>query len=319
MTRTPDAPLVSVLMANRDGAPWIAEAVRSVLQQGLDPIELILVDDASGDDSVARARAAAGGDPRLKLVRLERSLGPGGARNRALAEARGDWAAVVDSDDMVVRGRFLRLLALARARRADLVADNLIPFSASGDQPPMLRGAAWNRPREVSLAEFIACNRPFAPGACLGYLKPLIHRSAFVRLGSGYDERLRVGEDYDLVARLLATGARYWIDPAPRYRYRRHAASTSHRLRRNDVEALLEADDRFRARGGFSPEVLAALERRRRSLKRALAYDGIIAALKARSPGRALGQAMAEPGALPLLMFPIAARVARLRGGARAI
>jgi succinoglycan biosynthesis protein ExoO len=306
-------------MANRDGAAWIEDAVRSVLGQDLDAIELILVDDHSSDDSTARARAAACGDPRLKLIRLERSLGPGGARNRAIAEARGEWAAVVDSDDLVARDRFVRLVALARSRRAGLVADNLIPFSPSGDQPPMLRGPAWNRPREVGLTEFIDCNRPFAPGACLGYLKPLIHRSALERLGSGYDERLRVGEDYDLVARLLASGARYWIDPAPRYRYRRHPASTSHRLRRSDVEALLEADDRFRAQGGFTPEVLIALDRRRRSLRRALAYDGIIAALKARSPGRAIGQAMAEPGAVPLLMFPIAARMARLRGGARAI
>jgi succinoglycan biosynthesis protein ExoO len=318
MIHPPDAPLVSVLMANRDGAAWIGEAVRSVLGQNLDVIELVLVDDASGDDSVARARAAAGGDPRLKLVRLERSLGPGGARNRAMAEASGEWAAVVDSDDLVAPDRFIRLLALARARRADLVADNLIPFSPSGDQPPMLRGPAWNRPREVSLAEFITCNRPFAPGACLGYLKPLIHGSALQRLGAGYDAALRVGEDYDLVARLLASGARYWIDPAPRYRYRRHAASTSHRLRRGDVEALLAADDRFRARGGFTREVLAALDRRRQSLERALAYDAIVAALKARAPVRALGQALASPGALPLLMFPIAARMARLRGGARA-
>jgi succinoglycan biosynthesis protein ExoO len=306
-------------MANRDGGPWIADAVRSVLGQDLPAIELILADDASGDDSVARAIAAGRGDRRLKLMRLERSLGPGGARNRAIARAAGEWIAVVDSDDMVAPDRFLRLLSLARTKLADIVADNLIPFSPAGDQPPMLRGHAWNRPRQVRLAEFIHGNRPFAPGACLGYLKPMIHRSALVRLGSGYDPALRVGEDYDLVARLLASGACYWIDPAPRYRYRRHAASTSHRLRPGDLTALLEADDRFRARRGLEPDELAALDRRRRSLKRALAYDRLVAALKARAPGRALGQIFAEPGAIPLLMFPIAARVARLRGGARTI
>jgi succinoglycan biosynthesis protein ExoO len=314
MSRSLPHPLVSVIMANRDGALFVAEAVASVLAQTLRSIELILADDASRDDSIARVLKAAGADSRLKVIRLPRSLGAGGARNRALAQARGQWIAVVDSDDLIAPDRLEHLLAFAESHAADLVADNLLPFGPAGEQPPWLRGRKWARPREVGLAEFADSNRVYGRVASLGYLKPMIRRAALERLDRVWDETLRIGEDFDLVARLLAIGARYWIDPVARYRYRRHPGSTSHRLRRSDIEALLDADRRFCVRGLFEPQALAALERRRRSLWRALAYDGLILAIKAKAPWRAVRQAFADPTAIPLLMAPVAARLAKLRG-----
>ena len=316
MTSAAPDPVVSVVMANRDAGPFIAEAVRSVLGQSLRELELILVDDASIDDSAARARAAGIGDPRLRIVSLPRSLGPGGARNRALAEVRGRFVAIVDSDDVIAPDRFESLLALAEAEDADLVADNLLQFSAAGDHGLLLDGPRWTRRRQVGLAEFIDSNRMYVRQANLGYLKPMIRRALLSRVAPGYDEGLRVGEDYELVARLLASGARYWIDPVARYRYRRHAASTSHRLRRTDLEALVAADDRFRRLDSLTAADLAMLDRRRRTLQRALAFDSFIAALKARSPLRAMSEAAADPSIVPLLMQPVAARLARLRGAA---
>ena len=316
MTSAAPDPVVSVVMANRDAGPFIAEAVRSVLGQSLRELELILVDDASIDDSAARARAAGIGDPRLRIVSLPRSLGPGGARNRALAEVRGRFVAIVDSDDVIAPDRFESLLALAQAEDADLVADNLLQFSAAGDHGLLLDGPRWTRRRQVGLAEFIDSNRMYVRQANLGYLKPMIRRALLSRVAPGYDEGLRVGEDYELVARLLASGARYWIDPVARYRYRRHAASTSHRLRRTDLEALVAADDRFRRLDSLTAADLAMLDRRRRTLQRALAFDSFIAALKARSPLRAMSEAAADPSIVPLLMQPVAARLARLRGAA---
>ena len=316
MTSAAPDPVVSVVMANRDAGPFIAEAVRSVLGQSLRELELILVDDASIDDSAARARAAGIGDPRLRILSLPRSLGPGGARNRALAEVRGRFVAIVDSDDVIAPDRFESLLALAEAEDADLVADNLLQFSAAGDHGLLLDGPRWTRRRQVGLAEFIDSNRMYVRQANLGYLKPMIRRALLSRVAPGYDEGLRVGEDYELVARLLASGARYWIDPVARYRYRRHAASTSHRLRRTDLEALVAADDRFRRLDSLTAADLAMLDRRRRTLQRALAFDSFIAALKARSPLRAMSEAAADPSIVPLLMQPVAARLARLRGAA---
>jgi succinoglycan biosynthesis protein ExoO len=319
MTAQPAAtrPIISVVMANHDGAAFVAEAVRSVLDQTLVALELILVDDGSDDDSVERARAVAAGDPRLVVVALDRNLGPAGTRNRGLDLARGDWIAVVDSDDLLAPTRLEHLLTLAQARGADLVADNLTVFSAEGEIGPLLPGARRGKPREVCLAEFVAANSLYGSGPNLGVLKPLISTAALRRCGVRYDEGLRIGEDYDLVARLLAAGARYWIDPTPLYRYRKHSRSISHRLRRPDIEALLAGDDRFRgAVGDLTRSDLKALNKRRRSLERALAFDSVVAAIKARSLGDVLAHALRAPDALPLLMMPLAARLGRVRTAA---
>lgn len=315
MTSRSHAPIVSVIMANHNGSAFAGEAVRSVLGQSLVDLELVFMDDASGDDSVRQAQDAGGGDPRLRIGRLTSQLGPGGARNRALALARGRWIAIVDSDDVIEPQRLERLLAFAQARGADLAADNLLVFSGETVRGPMLRGRSWRTAREVRLAEFALSNRAFGERAPLGFLKPLIRRAILARTGAAYDESLRIGEDFDLIARLLAAGARYWVDPAPLYRYRKHPQSTSHRLKGADIEALLAADDRFlRLHDRLGSAELEALARRRRSLERALAYDSLVTALKARAVWRAAGQAIADPTAVPLLLQPVAARIARIRG-----
>ena len=239
MTSRSHAPTVSVIMANRNAGSYVGEAVRSVLDQSLADLELVFIDDASSDDSVRRAQDAGQGDPRLRIGRFTTQLGPGGARNRALALARGRWIAVVDSDDLITPQRLERLVAFAQAQNADIAADNLLVFSDGVERGALLRGRRWRQAREIRLAEFTLSNRAFGSPTPLGFLKPLIRRATLARTGVAYDESLRIGEDFDLIARLLAAGARYWIDPTPLYRYRKHAQSTSHRLRGADIEALL--------------------------------------------------------------------------------
>ncbi|NEX95142.1 glycosyltransferase, partial [Caulobacter sp. 17J65-9] len=77
-------PVVSVLMANRDGAAYVEAAIRSLLDQTLDDLEIIVADDASRDDSVARVRRMAERDPRVRVLTAETAGGPAAARNRAL-------------------------------------------------------------------------------------------------------------------------------------------------------------------------------------------------------------------------------------------
>ena len=308
---------VSVVTANYNGARHLADAIASVLAQTLTDLELIVVDDASSDDSAAVVERAASQDGRVRLIVQPANAGPGAARNRGIAAARGRWIAVFDSDDLMTPDRLERLLERAETDGAEIAADNLMAFEdgAPDDGRPFLPPEAFASPRWIGPAELIASSRMYSRHPGLGYVKPLIDAAALAASGVRYDERLRIGEDYDFLLRLLAKGLRLRLDPACRYLYRRHTASTSHALRRDHLEAMLRADAAFDA---DFPDLPAGVRRaqaaRRRSLERALAYDEVIGRLKARDLAGGLGAALGRPAVWPLLTMPVTARLKRLAG-----
>src|SRR5207245_8162567 len=98
--------LVSVIIAARDAAEFIGEAVASVQAQQGPPVELVVIDDDSADDTGARAVAH---DPSAVVVRQCRG-GPGAARNAGLALTSGEYVALLDADDRWPPGRLARLV-----------------------------------------------------------------------------------------------------------------------------------------------------------------------------------------------------------------
>jgi glycosyltransferase involved in cell wall biosynthesis len=103
----------SVIMPLHNKAPHVAQSARSVLQQSLSPLELIIIDDCSTDGG--REIAAAIDDPRVRILD-RRTPGPGGyaARNLGIREAKGEWIAFLDADDLW-REDHLEVLAHAMA------------------------------------------------------------------------------------------------------------------------------------------------------------------------------------------------------------
>ncbi len=299
-------PRVSVIMANFNGAAHIAEAVRSVLRQTERSLELIVSDDGSNDASLDIARETARGDPRLVLQTSEAArTGPAAARNRALRIARGEWIAIVDNDDFIHPERLEGLIRAAEADGADIAADDLLVFYQEGDRfpHPHLRGRLAKAPGWISAAEYERSNRILSGRRPLGYLKPIFRRA----LAAAYDETLRIGEDADLILRLLAGGARMRVYPEPRYFYRKHARSISHRLDAAAVDAMDRAYQRLDTRGDAA--LAREVERGRTALADARAFTDLIAALKARDLSRSFATAIKRPSALRLLKDPIAARL----------
>lgn len=308
---------VAVIMANYNGARFIAAAIRSIVQQTLASWELIIVDDASTDDSVAIAERAAGGDPRIKIVTQRANRGASAARNRALDLVTARWIAIVDSDDLMPPQRLESLLRRAHITGATIIADNLLEFSSNARPRSFLPDRLCKEVSWISLESFIRSNSLYSRTPPLGYLKPLIRADVIREFGLRYDETLRIGEDFDFLIRLMARGYRMLLDPTSVYFYRKHDGSISHRLRAGDITALIAADDRFTRRGvSFPQPVAAALKRRRRSLQSLLAYDEIITAIKRADFLAAARRALGHPHIWPMLIQPIAARLRRtaLRG-----
>jgi glycosyltransferase involved in cell wall biosynthesis len=299
-------PLVSVIMANLNGAADIAEAVRSVLRQTERSLELIVSDDGSSDGSLEIALAAANGDRRLVILKsAQLRSGPAAARNRALAVARGRWIAPVDNDDVIHPERLARLIRAAEADGADVAADDLLVFYEDGARAPHahLRGKLARAPHWITAAEYERSNRLLSGRRALGYLKPVLRRDLKPR----YDESLRIAEDADLVLRLLITGARLRVYPEIGYFYRKHAGSISHRLDLGAIDAMDAALAKLDVRS--DPELVREVRASRAAIANARSFTEFVSALKAREFGVAVRIAAQKPGSLLLLRDAVVTRL----------
>lgn len=124
-------PLVSVVMINYNGMPWLDIAVQSILACRNVSFELVIVDDCSNDDSRDHIRRLTSSDPRVKLVFLDSNQGISGARNAGIGAAIGEFISIIDSDD-----RFL----------PDTIENQLKAFRKLSEEQPnlsMLMSDAW--------------------------------------------------------------------------------------------------------------------------------------------------------------------------------
>ncbi|MDB5536339.1 MAG: glycosyltransferase family 2 protein [Devosia sp.] len=279
-------------MANYQAGDKLVPAMQSVLRQSVADLELIVCDDASGDDSIAIVERFMRDDPRISLIRADANGGPARSRNRGLEAARGQWIAIVDSDDIIHPERFERLLAAANHAGADIIADDLLHFYEDGAPASLLLGAGQDTLFSVNAAQWVGAG--FDGSAPLGYLKPMIRAEVLGDLR--YDESLRIGEDYDLVLRLLLAGANMSILPEPYYLYRRHSGSISHRLSVADLEAMIISQTVMRAwLGAVPPELAQAFDRRQEQLGNGLAFEELVAAIKGRRLGQVASLLLSEP------------------------
>ena len=285
------APSVTVVMANFNRENWIGEAIKSVQRQSVADWELIVVDDASTDASAEIVRAAAANDPRLVLLTSSSNAGPGVARNRALACARGRWITILDSDDLFADGRLESLLAKAESDGAGIVADDLLIMNESG----ALTGYSLLDLRSVRTFDAVALVK--APH--LGYLKPMIKTALLAELR--YDEQVRTAEDFDLLLRVLVKhDAEIVVYPAMGYHYRRHgdSLSTDKSGDRQALRGMLEANARFRASHALSGRLTDAIAHRQRTLETSLRWIDVTEAVRKRRFAEALRHTIEHPWVL---------------------
>lgn len=263
---TPVPSSVSVIITAHDAVATIADAVRTALAEP-ETAEVIVVDDASRDRTVAAAGAAGQGDSRLTIIRCAVNGGPAAARNRALAVATGDFVAVLDADDFVLPGRFSRLLAIPDA---DMMADNILFVAEStspGDLPrmPPVRLDMI----DIDLAGFVRANHSVRGSGRQewGFLKPVMRRTFLLAQGLCYDEALRLGEDYDLYVRALQKHARFRVTTEVGYAARWRMDSLSSRHRTADLQALAAAAQAHTAMGGLDGATRVALSLHARELR----------------------------------------------------
>ena len=107
-------------MPNYNGNRFVEQAIGSVLRQTYPNIELLIVDDCSSDGSLRLIREIAQRDERIRVIELAQNGGVANARNAGIREARGEYVALIDNDDVWTEDKLERQLALAQ-RGADIV------------------------------------------------------------------------------------------------------------------------------------------------------------------------------------------------------
>ncbi len=127
-------PLVSVIMPAYNAELYIQEAIRSALQQTHQNIELLVIDDGSTDGTCRIVEEFAQSDKRVFLYRNEQNAGVAASRNRGFSLARGDYIALLDSDDRWYPDKIDKQLQRAESSQADLIYTSYALISEDGQE-----------------------------------------------------------------------------------------------------------------------------------------------------------------------------------------
>lgn len=183
-------PIVSVYLPTRDRARVLPSAVESVLAQAEPSFELIIVDDASQDDTPALCRVFSARDARVRVIRKAHSAGASAARNDAIAAARGEFITGIDDDDLMLPNRLASLLAQWTDESSFVSSSYWLERSPGARRTKLHAGA-----RLIDLNDLLYQN-------VVG--NQLLTRTRFLKELGGFDEQFVASQDYDLWTRLVA-------------------------------------------------------------------------------------------------------------------
>ena len=188
---------VTVVIPTRNRIGFLSEAVESIRRQSLTTWQVIVVDDASDDGSAAEAHRLIGDDPRMRLVALEQHAERSKARNHGLAAASGRFVLFLDDDDRLLPRALEQLVAaLDRQPDATVAIGARRAFTGRGQvrwAPHPRFQVRTSLVSELVLGWFTAWVA--VPGQCLV-------RTQFLRSVGGWNERLVVADDQELLFRL---------------------------------------------------------------------------------------------------------------------
>jgi glycosyltransferase involved in cell wall biosynthesis len=195
---------VSVVMPAFEEEAFIAEALESALAQTHRPVEVIVVDDGSGDRT-AEIAAAHG----VRVLRREHQ-GPAAARNAGLAVAAGDYWTIFDADDLMPRERLAHQVAqLERHPELGMVFGLTRAFVTPGESRPAHFKEIWDR------------------GPFPWHTSTMLARRAVLGLVGPFDETRRLAEDMEWLTRANAAGVRAGLVDHVALLYRVHEGNTS--------------------------------------------------------------------------------------------
>jgi glycosyltransferase involved in cell wall biosynthesis len=242
---------ISVVIPSYNAARFLPATLRSVLAQPGFALEVLVVDDGSSDGTPALLAAQF---PQVRLIR-QRNQGVAVARNTGLAEARHDWVAFIDADDIWLPGKLQAQWALLSSQREaqmcytawqvwhtqdiEPAADWLQALMDAGEAPEAAQ--RWQGASGWIYPELLR--------DCVVWTSTVLARRSLLQALGGFEPGLPVGEDYDLWLRASRLTPIVRV-PRPLALYRHHGANTTHRVPERNFKA--EVVGRALARWGYA-------------------------------------------------------------------
>ena len=284
-------PRVSVIIPAYNSAETIEATIASVVAQTFTDWEIVVGDDASTDDSAARASAA---DPRVTVVSGERNGGPAAGRNLAVGVAQGELLAFLDADDRWLPEYLEQQVGLYDSsitgrRRVGIVACDAYVEGTQGERH------GTHSQRAGSLLEPITLDRLLEGNPI--FVSAVAPRSLVVELGA-FSTDTWGSEDHDLWIRIVEQGYEVAVNPRPLVIYREAEGSVSASL----VGMARTSQTTYRRaleRGNLTP-------RQRRAARRNLRMQGAIETFERRAQGERPGLAELAGGGVAMLAYVLA-------------
>lgn len=236
-------PLVSIIVPAYNCAEFVRDAIDSLLAQKYEPMEVVVVDDGSTDDTL---KVLAEYGDRIRAF-SQPNAGPAAARNRAVREARGEWLAFVDGDDLWLPGHpALAMSYIAEHPEAKVVFGEWLVWTPDEDGS----FAPLNPPPPARVAETNPQNSGWVYpkllfDSIIHIISSVVHRSVYDAVG-GFDEGLRTGSDYDFWLKASRVVPFVQLRGAVAV-YRQNRASVTHTIRaeNNPYRLLKRAIDTY--------------------------------------------------------------------------
>jgi glycosyltransferase involved in cell wall biosynthesis len=222
---------------------FLRECVGSIMSQGVDDIRILIIDNASTDDSLEVARQLAAEDRRVEVVAHARNVGHTASYNEAIDWARAEYFVLLDADDLLAPGCLSRALACMQANRDIAFTYGIeafrLPDGTLQVHPEHAVGAPWR----------VASGRELIAGLCStsrNYVgaPTVVRRTAVQKRVGHYRATLPYTDDLEMWLRLAAAGAVGSISTVQGIR-RIHGSQMSEAYRSNMVRDFTEREKAF--------------------------------------------------------------------------
>lgn len=184
--------LISIIMPAYNAEKYIAESIKSVINQSYLNWELIIIDDGSKDSTVKIIKDMVQIDDRIIFLKNGKNIGVSATRNRGISKARGEWIAFLDSDDMWKKNKLTTQMEVARKKNADFLFTGSSYINEPGEKYPGI----FEVPKTVDYKKLRTHN-------VISCSSVLVKKKFFKDIKMERDD---IHEDYAVWLRILMTG-----------------------------------------------------------------------------------------------------------------